>query len=229
MSVPARLKRRMPFAKIGDAIRAIGDGRMIIVVDDESRENEGDLIVAADLVKPEHIAFMMRRGQGLICVALTGRRLDELSIPLMVEDNTDLHSTAFTVTVDYKFGTSTGISAGDRAATSRALVNPKSRPADFTRPGHIFPLRAHPQGVLGRPGHTEAAIDLTRLANLTPGGVICEIAKDDGSMARLDDLLVLAEQHSLPIITIKDLIEYVSRQNTIKMRKLDFPLRASRH
>ena len=229
MSAPARLKRRMPFAKIGDAIKAIGDGRMIIVVDDENRENEGELIVAADLVKPEHITFMMRRGQGLICVALTGERLDELSIPLMVESNTDLHSTAFTVTVDYKFGTSTGISAGDRAVTSRALVNPTSRPADFTRPGHIFPLRAHPQGVLGRPGHTEAAIDLTRLANLAPGGVICEIAKDDGSMARLDDLLVFAEQYSLPIITIKDLIEYVSWRNAIKMRKLDFPLRAFRH
>ncbi len=209
MSTPVRPKRRMPFAKIDDAIRAIGDGRMIIVVDDESRENEGDLIVAADLVKPEHIAFMMRRGQGLICVSLTGERLDELNIPIMVEDNTDLHSTAFTITVDYKFGTSTGISASDRAVTARALVNPTSRPPDFARPGHMFPLRAHPQGVLGRPGHTEAAIDLTRLANLTPGGVICEIAKDDGTMARLDDLLVFAEEYSLPIVTIKDLIDYM--------------------
>ncbi|MGH8127909.1 MAG: 3,4-dihydroxy-2-butanone-4-phosphate synthase [Gammaproteobacteria bacterium] len=216
----------MSFAKIADAIRAIGEGRMIVVVDDESRENEGDLIVAADLVKPEHIAFMMRRGQGLICVSLAGERLDELGIPLMVENNTDLHSTAFTVTVDYKFGTSTGISAGDRAVTARALVNPASRPSDFTRPGHLFPLRAHPLGVLGRPGHTEAAIDLTRLANLTPGGVICEIAKDDGTMARLDDLLVLAEQYSLPIIAIKDLIEYVGRRNAIEMRQLDVPLRA---
>ncbi len=226
MSTPIRPKRRMPFAKIADAIRAIGDGRMIIVVDDESRENEGDLIVAADLVKPEHIAFMMRKGQGLICVSLTGERLDELSIPLMVENNTDLHSTAFTVTVDCKFGTSTGISAGDRAVTARALVNAASRPSDFTRPGHMFPLRAHPQGVLGRPGHTEAAIDLTKLANLTPGGVICEIAKDDGTMARLDDLLVFAEQYSLPIISIKDLIECVGRRNAIEMRQLDVPLPA---
>jgi 3,4-dihydroxy 2-butanone 4-phosphate synthase len=199
----------VPFATIDDAIKAIKGGRMVVVVDDENRENEGDLIVAAELVKPEHISFMMRKGQGLICVALTGERLDELDIPLMVQDNSDLHSTAFTITVDYRFGTSTGISAADRAATVRALVDPRSGPGDFSRPGHMFPLRANPKGVLGRPGHTEAAIDLTRLADLTPGGVICEIAKDDGTMARLDDLLAFAEQHSLPLIAIKDIISHM--------------------
>lgn len=210
MSAPTRQGSRIvPFAAIDEAISAIRHGRMVIVVDSENRENEGDLIVAAELVTPEHVSFMMRKGQGLVCIALTGERLDELSIPLMVENNSDRHSTAFTITVDYKFGTSTGISAGDRAITARALVDPRSRPNDFSRPGHLFPLRAHPKGVLGRPGHTEAAIELTRLANLTPGGVICEIAKDDGSMARLDDLLVFSEQHSLPIIAITDLINHV--------------------
>lgn len=210
MTAPIRRTNRfVPFASIDDAINAIRSGQMVVVVDDENRENEGDLIVAAELARPEHISFMMRKGQGLICVALTGERLDELNIPLMVQDNSDLHSTAFTITVDYRFGTSTGISAADRAATVRALVDPRSTPGDFSRPGHMFPLRANPKGVLGRPGHTEAAIDLTRLANLTPGGVICEIAKDDGTMARLDDLLIFAEQHSLPLIAIKDLISHM--------------------
>ena len=199
----------MPFSKIDDAIRALKDGRMIIVIDDENRENEGDLMVAADLAGPEDIAFMMQKGQGLICVALTGERLDELDIPLMVQTNSDVYSTAFTVSVDCKFGTSTGISAHDRATTVRALVDPKSRPDDFSRPGHMFPLRAHPRGVLGRAGHTEAAVELTRLANLTPGGVICEIAKGDGTMARVDDLVEFAEEHSLPLITIESLVDYV--------------------
>lgn len=206
----------MSFSQIEDAIQALRNGRMIIVVDDENRENEGDIIVAADLVTPEHISFMMRKAQGLICVALPGERLDELDIPLMVKDNSDTYSTAFTVTVDYKFGTSTGISAPDRATTVRALVNPKSRPNDFARPGHMFPLRGHPSGVLGRPGHTEAAIDLTRMANLTPGGVICEIATADGTMARFDDLVVLAEEYSMPIVTIESLIDHI--RNTMQLR-----------
>lgn len=200
----------MSFSSVEEAIGAMRDGRMIIVVDDEDRENEGDLLVAADTVRPEDIAFMMREGRGLVCVALPGERLDALGIPLMVRQNGDAHATAFTVAVDYRFGTSTGISAADRAATVRALVDPAARPSDFARPGHMFPLRARPGGVLERQGHTEAAVDLTRLAGLTPGGVICEIAKDDGSMARLDDLLVFAEKHALPIITIESLIRYIN-------------------
>lgn len=200
----------MPYSTIDAAISALRAGRMIIAVDDENRENEGDLIVAADLVDQEHIAFMMRKGRGLICVALPGERLDELDIPLMVNRNCDPYSTAFTVSVDYKFGTTTGISAADRAATVRALLDPNSRPGDFSRPGHMFPLRAHPRGVLGRPGHTEAAIDLTRLAKLNPGGVICEIAKDDGTMAKIDDLMVFSQEYSLPLITIESLITFMA-------------------
>lgn len=199
----------MQFTNIDEAVMAIARGRMVVVVDDENRENEGDLLVAADLVEPEHIAFMMRNGRGLVCVALTAERLDELDIPLMVANNSDAHSTAFTVTVDYKFATSTGISAHDRAATIRALVHPASRPNDFSRPGHMFPLRAHAKGVLGRPGHTEAAIDLTRLAHRAPGGVICEIARDDGQMARGEDLEAFARNHSLPIVTIESLISHM--------------------
>ena len=199
----------MSFSSVDEAIDAMRQGRMIIVVDDENRENEGDLIIGADCVTPEDIAFMMREGRGLICVALTGQRLDALGIPLMVAQNSEAHSTAFTVPVDYKFGTSTGISASDRAATARALVDPASRPDDFARPGHLFPLRARQGGVLERPGHTEAAVDLARLAGLTPAGVICEIAKDDGSMARLDDLVAFSARHQLPIITIESLIRYI--------------------
>lgn len=200
----------MSFSSIAHAIATIRMGRMIIVVDDENRENEGDLLIAAEAVRPEDIAFMMRRGQGLICTALPGERLDALEIPMMVENNTDPYATAFTVSVDYKFGTSTGISAADRAATIRALVDPKARPDDFARPGHVFPLRANPGGVLSRRGHTEAAIDLTSLAGKTRGGVICEIAKDDGSMMRLDDLMVFASTHALPIITIEKLVEHIA-------------------
>ena len=199
----------MSFSSVDEAIDAMRRGRMIIVVDDENRENEGDLIISADRVTPEDVAFMMREGRGLICVALTGDRLDALGIPLMVAHNSEAHSTAFTVPVDYRFGTSTGISASDRAATARALVNPVSRPDDFARPGHLFPLRAREGGVLERPGHTEAAVDLTRLAGLTPGGVICEIAKDDGSMARLDDLIAFSSRHQLPIVTIESLIRHI--------------------
>jgi 3,4-dihydroxy-2-butanone 4-phosphate synthase len=200
----------MSFSSIAQAIDAIKKGRMIIVVDDENRENEGDLLIAADTVRTEDIAFMMRLGQGLICAALPGERLDELEIPLMVENNTDRYATAFTVSVDYRFGTSTGISAADRAATIRALLDANTRPDDFARPGHVFPLRANPGGVLSRRGHTEAAIDLTSLAGRIRGGVICEIAKGDGSMMRLDDLIVFARAHSLPIVSIEALVEYLT-------------------
>lgn len=199
----------MTISRIEDAIAAIGRGEMVIVVDDQDRENEGDIIVASDAISKESIAFMMNHARGLVCIAMEGERLDELELPLMVPRNTESHKTAFTVSVDYLPETTTGISAADRAATVRALMNPQARPDDFARPGHIFPLRAHPQGVLGRPGHTEAAVDLARLAGKTPSGVICEVANDDGSMARLPDLEIFAERHNLLLVTIEDLIAYM--------------------
>lgn len=181
---------------------------MVVVVDDEDRENEGDVIIASDAITPAAIAFMMSHARGLICVAVEGERLDELEIPLMVVRNTEVLKTAFTVSVDYVHGTATGISAADRAATVRALMDTSSRPEDFARPGHIFPLRAHPRGVLGRPGHTEAAVDLARLAGRKPSGVICEVANEDGTMARLDDLRVYAARHGLHLVSIEELIAY---------------------
>jgi 3,4-dihydroxy 2-butanone 4-phosphate synthase len=203
----------MPISRIEDAIEALARGEMIVAVDDHDRENEGDLILAAEDATAEKIAFMMMRARGLICMAMAGERLDELDIPLMVPNNTESMKTAFTVSVDYIPGTSTGISAADRAATVRALVDPAARPDDFARPGHIFPLRANPKGVLGRTGHTEAAVDLCRLAGKAPAGVICEIANDDGTMARLPDLEVFAEQHGLIVVSIEDLVEYLATQS----------------
>jgi len=201
----------MALSGIDEAVAALARGGMVLVVDDEDRENEGDVIVASECVTPESIAFMMNHARGLICIAMEGGRLDELEIPLMVpRNNTELHKTAFTVSVDYLPGTTTGISAADRAATVRALVAPETRPEDFARPGHIFPLRAHTRGVLGRPGHTEAAIDLARLAGKFPSGVICEVANDDGTMARLPQLRIFAEKHGLPLISIEDLIAYMA-------------------
>lgn len=199
----------MTIAKIEDAIEAISRGEMVIVVDDEDRENEGDIIAASDSITPQQIAFMMNHARGLICVAMPGERLDALDIPLMVSRNTESVKTAFTVSVDYIPGTTTGISAADRANTVRALVSEGSRPEDFARPGHIFPLRANPEGVLGRTGHTEAAVDLCRLAGKYPCGTICEIANDDGTMARLPQLKVFAERHGLLVVTIKDLVSYL--------------------
>ncbi|AMD59510.1 3,4-dihydroxy-2-butanone 4-phosphate synthase [Agrobacterium tumefaciens] len=199
----------MTVARIEDAINAISRGEMVIVVDDEDRENEGDIIAASDSITPQQIAFMMNHARGLICVAMPGERLDALDIPLMVSRNTESLKTAFTVSVDYIPGTTTGISAADRAKTVRALVSEGSRPEDFARPGHIFPLRANPQGVLGRTGHTEAAVDLCRLAGKFPSGTICEIANDDGTMARLPQLEVFAERHGLLVVTIKDLVSYL--------------------
>ncbi|NKN35922.1 3,4-dihydroxy-2-butanone-4-phosphate synthase [Agrobacterium sp. a22-2] len=198
----------MTLSTIEDAIDALTRGGMIVVVDDEDRENEGDVIIASDAVTPEAIAFMMKHARGLVCVAMEGERLDALDIPLMVPKNTEYLKTAFTVSVDYIHGTTTGISAADRAATVRALMDDKTRADDFARPGHIFPLRAHPDGVLGRPGHTEAAVDLARLAGKRPSGVICEVANDDGTMARLPDLREFCRLHDLPLISIKDLIRY---------------------
>lgn len=196
------------FTPIEDALEAIRRGEILIVVDDEDRENEGDFIMAASKITPEAINFMAREGRGLICSPLSGERAVALGLDLMVTDNTALHETAFTVSVDAKEGTTTGISAGDRAATVRALVDPDTLPADLARPGHIFPLRAMNGGVLRRAGHTEAAVDLARLADLAPVAVLCEIIDDDGTMARLPRLLEIARKHQLGIITIEDLITY---------------------
>lgn len=202
----------MALSKIEDAIAALARGGMIVVVDDENRENEGDIIVASEAITTEAIAFMMKHARGLICVAMDGERLDALDIPLMVPKNTEYLKTAFTVSVDYLSGTTTGISAADRAATVKALMDPSAAADEFARPGHIFPLRAHPRGVRGRPGHTEAAVDLARLAGKAASGVICEVANDDGTMARLPELIAFAERHQLPLVSIEDLITYIVSQ-----------------
>ena len=206
----------MAISRIDDAVAAIARGEIVVVVDDRDRENEGDLVIASEAITPQAIAFMMSKARGLICVAMEGSRLDELDIPLMVPRNTEVLKTAFTVSVDFIPETTTGISAADRAATVRALVADGSRPDDFARPGHIFPLRAHPNGVLSRPGHTEAAVDLAKLAGLFPSGVICEVANEDGTMARLPELEAFAERHGLHLITIEDLIAYRQANLTVK-------------
>ena len=214
----ARSTRDGVFASIDDAVEAVHAGRMIIVIDDEDRENEGDLTIAAEKVTPEAINFMARYGRGLICMPMTAERLDELDIPLMVSQNTARFDTAFCVSIEAKEFTSTGISAGDRAATVRAAVDPGTRPADLARPGHMFPLRARPGGVLVRAGQTEAAVDLSRIAGLSPAGVICEIMNDDGTMARVPELARFALQHDLVMITIADLIEYRMRTERLVQR-----------
>ena len=200
--------RPKEFTTIEDAVQEIRAGRILVVVDDEDRENEGDLLMAADKATPEAVNFMARHGRGIICMPMTGDRLDQLQISMMVSDNTAPLSTAFTVSVDARRGVTTGTSAYDRAVTIRTLVDPAARAEDLTRPGHIFPLRAMPGGVLRRAGHTEAAVDLARLAGCSPAGVICEVLDEDGGMARVPDLLALARTHGLKVITIKDLIEY---------------------
>lgn len=198
---------------IEEAVEDIRNGKIIIVVDDEDRENEGDFVCSAELVTPETVNFMATNGKGLICAALTEERCSELELPLMVSSNTSIQNTAFTVSVDLLgHGTSTGISASDRAKTLRALVDPVTRPDDLARPGHIFPLKSKRQGVLRRAGHTEAAVDLTKLAELKPGGVLVEIMNDDGSMARLPQLVRMAGEFNLKIVSIRDLIAY--RLNT---------------
>src|SRR6186997_2213258 len=198
----------MSITPIPELVAELAAGRMVILVDEEDRENEGDLVMAADRVTPEAINFMARYGRGLICVPMLGECLDEFEIALMVRDNTEPHGTAFTTTVDARRGVTTGISAYDRAITIRTLVDPASRPEDLNRPGHIFPLRALPGGVLRRAGHTEAAVDLAPLAGCSPAGVICEVLDDEGGMARLPELFKTARTHGLKVITIKDLIEY---------------------
>ncbi len=200
---------------VEQALEEIKAGKFVIVVDDENRENEGDLIIAAEKVTPQAIAFMVRYTSGIICMPLTGERLDKLHIPLMVTNNTDFHRTPFTISVDYNQGTTTGVSAADRCATIQALISPDVHADDFRRPGHIFPLRYKPGGVLKRAGHTEAAIDLTRLAGLKPAGVLCEIVNEDGSMARLPQLEKFAAEHQLCLISIADLIRYRRRNEKL--------------
>jgi len=202
-------------ASIEDAIKDIRDGKFVIVVDDEDRENEGDLTMAAEKITPEAVNFMAKYGRGLICLPTTGQRLDELQIPMMVSDNTSSFGTAFTVSIDAKQGTSTGISASDRANTILAVVDPETKPEDIARPGHIFPLRAKEGGVLVRTGQTEAAVDLSRLAGLYPAGVICEIMKEDGTMARMPELEAVAQEHDIKIVSVAQLIEYRLRNDTL--------------
>ena len=206
------------FATIEEGIEEIRRGHILLVVDDEDRENEGDLVMAADRVTPEAVNFMAKHGRGLICVPMTGERLDELKISMMVSDNTAPMGTAFTVTVDARRGVTTGTSAYDRAVTIRTLVDPHMRAEDLTRPGHILPLRAMAGGVLRRAGHTEAAVDLARLAGCYPAGVICEVLDEEGGMARLPQLTELAAGHGLRMITIKDLIEYRIRKEKMVRR-----------
>ncbi|MBK23816.1 MAG: bifunctional 3,4-dihydroxy-2-butanone-4-phosphate synthase/GTP cyclohydrolase II [Halobacteriovorax sp.] len=211
------------FDKIEDAIKDISEGKVVIVLDDEDRENEGDFIAAADLVTPEMINFMARVGRGLICTPLTVEDANRLELPLMVNQNNSCHETAFTVSIDSK-NSGTGISAFDRSKTIEEMVDPSFGPETFLRPGHIFPLIAKPNGVLERPGHTEAAVDLARLAGRKPMGIICEIMSEDGSMARADELFEIAKHYDLKIITIKDLIEFrVEESKTKILERVKFP------
>jgi len=214
----ASSKLRDQFAPIEDAIAAIRDGRMVIVVDDQDRENEGDLTIAADKITPEAINFMARHGRGLICLAMTAERLDELEIPLMVSRNTSRLETAFCVSIEARERTTTGISAADRATTVLTAIHPDTKPRDLVRPGHVFPLRARGAGVLARAGQTEAAVDLARLAGLYPAGVICEIMNEDGTMARTPELADFARRHDLLMIAVADLITYRMRAETLVER-----------
>ncbi len=205
--------------RIDEAIQAVSQGRMIIVVDDESRENEGDLVIAARFATPEAINFMAQYGRGLICVPMAAEWLDRLQLPPMVEVSEDSMKTAFTVSVDARHGVTTGISAHDRAKTVQILQNPESRAEDLVRPGHIFPLRARPGGVLRRPGHTEASVDLVMLAGLEPVAVICEVMKPDGSMARWPDLVEFQATHDLPLVSIQDLIRHQLAKENLFIRE----------
>ncbi|MBF0330028.1 MAG: bifunctional 3,4-dihydroxy-2-butanone-4-phosphate synthase/GTP cyclohydrolase II [Nitrospirae bacterium] len=203
---------------IEEALEDIVNGRMVILVDDEDRENEGDLCMAAEKVTPDAINFMAKHGRGLICLSLTPQRVEEINLPMMTEDNTSSFGTAFTVSIEAKKGVTTGISAKDRATTILTAINPKTKPEDIARPGHIFPLRAKPGGVLQRAGQTEGSVDLARLAGLNPSGVICEIMDDDGTMARMPQLVEFAKKHHLKIITVKDLIKYRMRNERLVKR-----------
>ncbi len=213
----ATKKTHSPFARIEDAVAAVRAGKMIIIVDDADRENEGDLMIAAEKVTPEAINFMARYGRGLVCLSMTPERLDELDIPLMVSQNSSKFDTAFCVPVEARERTSTGISAADRAVTVLTAIDPATRPADLLRPGHMFPLRSRPGGVLVRAGQTEASVDISRIAGLYPAGVICEVMNDDGTMARVPQLAKVAKRHGLLMITVADLITYrMSTESLVK-------------
>jgi 3,4-dihydroxy 2-butanone 4-phosphate synthase/GTP cyclohydrolase II len=199
---------KFKFNTIKEAIDDIKEGRMVILIDDEDRENEGDLTIAAEKITPEAINFMAKYGRGLICLSLTPERVEHLKLPMMADLNTSRFGTAFTISIEAKRGVTTGISAADRAKTIKTAIHPKSKPDDIARPGHIFPLRAQPGGVLQRAGQTEGSVDLSRLAGLNPAGVICEIMNDDGTMARVPQLATFARKHGLKMVTIKDLIQY---------------------
>ena len=218
----------MPLARIEEAIAAFAAGKLVIIVDDEDRENEGDLASAAEFVTADTIAFMAREGRGLICLAMEGKRLDELQIPLMVGSNTSRFGTNFTVSIEAARGVTTGISAADRAHTIRTVLDPASRPEDIARPGHIFPLRAADGGVLQRAGQTEASVDLARLAGLQPAGVICEIMNDDGTMARLPQLEIFAARQGLPIVSVAQIIAY-RRQRECMVTPIGRALLPTRH
>jgi 3,4-dihydroxy 2-butanone 4-phosphate synthase/GTP cyclohydrolase II len=222
------MEKESPIVTVERALEEILAGRLIIIVDDEDRENEGDLMVAAEKATPETINFMSRYGRGLVCLPLTKERLIALQLPLMVRENTSRFETAFTVSIDAKEGISTGISAFDRARTVRVAIDPTTKPSDLVRPGHIFPLEAKAGGVLSRAGQTEAAVDLTRLAGLKPAGVICEIMNEDGTMARMPQLEVFSRRHGIPILTIADLIKYRMRTESL-VRKIDEADLPTRH
>ena len=209
----------MPLASVEEAIEDIQQGKLLVVADDERRENEGDLVMAAEMVTEESVNFMIKQGRGLLCMPVLGERLDALGIPLMVDaENSSRHGTAFTVSVDYKIGTTTGISTFDRAATIKAIIDPESNSDHFARPGHLFPLRYQEGGVLVRAGHTEAAVDLARMAGLYPAGVVCEISNPDGSMARMPDLTKFSRKHGLKLITVAQLIAYRRRHEKLISR-----------
>jgi 3,4-dihydroxy 2-butanone 4-phosphate synthase/GTP cyclohydrolase II len=218
---------RMALATIPEAIEDIRAGKFVIIVDDEGRENEGDLALAAEKVTPDSINFMAKHGRGLICMPIIEERLDELKIPMMVRENTSKHETAFTVSIEAKHRVSTGISAHDRAATIKAVLDPTTKPEDLARPGHTFPLRAREGGVLVRAGHTEAIVDLARLAGLYPAGVICEVMAEDGTMARVPELQAFAQQHGLKMAAIADLIAYRRRHERLvnRMAQASLPTR----
>jgi len=211
-------RRRSPFAPVEDAVAAIARGEIIVVVDDEDRENEGDLTMAASKVTPEAVNFMVKHGRGLLCLALTPARLDLLEVPLEVADNSSRRETAMCVSIDAKVGTTTGVSAADRAHTIRMAIDPETKPRDLARPGHVFPLRAREGGVLVRAGHTEAAVDLARIAGEFEAGVICEVMNQDGTMARVPELTRFARRHGLLMITIADLIRYRMRTEGLVKR-----------
>ena len=214
----------LKFNTVEEAVADLRAGKMLIVVDDPDRENEGDLIMAAELVKPEHVNFITREGRGLLCLPITAQRAEELQLKPMVEENTALHKTPFSVSIDYRHGTTTGISASDRAKTIRMAADEDSKPTDFARPGHIFPLLARRGGVLKRAGHTEAVIDLVKLAGLKPVGILCEIMDKDGTMARVPQLMQMAKRYDLKIITIADLIEYRRIREKLVRRKVTVDL-----